>query len=50
MIIPTTITSACAAGAFVAVLQWMKWREQEEESCEKEQENTDGEEQDENNT
>ena len=48
MIIPTTITSACAAGAFVAVWQWIKWREQDEESCEKE--NTDEEEQDENHT
>lgn len=39
MIISTTITSACAAGAFLAVWQWMKLREQDEESCEKEQEN-----------
>lgn len=46
MIISTTITSACAAGAFVAVWQWMKWREQDEESCEKEQESRE-EEQDE---
>lgn len=46
MIIPPTITSACAAGAFVAVWQWIKLREQEEESCEKEQESRE-EEQDE---
>lgn len=46
MIIPATIIPACAAGAFCAVLQWIKLREQEEESCEKEQENTAEEEKD----